>query len=267
MPSDDEWQELLDAADPTDPVSADLFLKKLPGFSKSVLLSCDDGEDYAVKAQQARAGRYHRAIVADQVVGRLGQVMDAPVGQVGLVEVPQPLIEAEAEMQHCQPGLAHGCKWISGCSDKARDFRDSPENRERFAKMAMLYGLAEAHDHQVIYENQPLHRAHSVDHGHFLPPGAGRWTEESLRDRETFEADPRILRQLNFSAAELRDACESLQELTHEVIAGAVASVPSAWGITEGERIAMADYFDRGRGALLEEYGAENTDAEVGNDE
>lgn len=260
MPSEDEWQELINAADSPDPVTAEVYLEKLPGFSKSVHLSCDDGEDYAVKAQQARAGNYHRAIIADQVVARLGQAIDAPVAEVALIDVPEALIQAEPEMQHCEPGLAHGCRWIPGCSEKARDFRDTPENRERFAKLAILYGLAGAHDQQVIYKNQSPHLAHSVDHGHFFPPGSGRWSESTLRGRTDFEVDPKIDQALNLSPAELREAAECLEDLTDAVIAEAVASVPADWGITDAERVALADYIERGRDALLDSHTDGNGD-------
>jgi len=257
VPSEDEWQALLDDVDPPGPLQAEVFIKKLPGFSKSVLLTCHDGEEYAVKGQQRRAGRYHRTLIADQVIGRLGAAMGAPVGETVLVDVPQELIVAEPDLQHLEPGLAHACRWIPNCSEKATKFRESKENRERFARLAILYGLAGGHDQQVIYENQTPNLAHSVDHGHFLPPGAGQWTEESLRNRTDFEADPKILTSLSFSDSELQDAAALLEQITSEEIAEAVATVPTEWGITDAERVAVADYFHRAKQGLLEEYGTE----------
>lgn len=255
MPTDQEWRELLEDADHPHPVSAIDFIKKLPGFSRSVLLTCDDGRDYSVKGLQPAKPRMARALVAEQVVGLVGNFLSAAVGEVGLVDVENTLIQAEPQMQHLEAGIAHGCMWIPGCSEKEwiRKGTDAT-NRRRFASLAILYGLAGAHDHQLIYENQSPHVAHSVDHGHFLPPGSAQWTEDSLRNRTTFAADQRLIRDCNLSTADLRRATEPLEDLTAERIARVAAAPPDEWGISVTERVALCDYLDRGRESLLGQH-------------
>lgn len=53
-----------------------------------------------------------RVLVNDQIIGYLGQMIEAPVGEVGLVDVSQELIDGSAEMSHMPAGTSHGCFWI-----------------------------------------------------------------------------------------------------------------------------------------------------------
>ena len=50
--------------------------------SRPVLLRCDDGNQYVVKGKDTQ-----RQMLNDQIVPRLGAAIDAPVGEVCLVDV------------------------------------------------------------------------------------------------------------------------------------------------------------------------------------
>ena len=90
-----------------------------------------------------------------------------PVGRPALVNVPADLIAAEPEMAHFRAGLAHGTRWIPGCREARGLWHSRGNNRERFAELALLYGLARASDHQLLYEAE-TGAIHSVDHGYFF---------------------------------------------------------------------------------------------------
>lgn len=259
----EEWRRLLEAAAAPEVVTALDFVKPLPGFSSSVLLTCDDGRDYAVKGLQPAKMNMGRALVAEQVVGSLGRHLGAPVAEVGLVSISDELREAQQDLQHMEAGIAHGCAWLPKCSERAWVSPETVQaNRERLAKLAILYGLAGAHDHQLIFENEAPNLAHSVDHGHFLPPFAARWDEASLRARGEFPPDDRLVRDCALTQAELRRAAVALVELDPTAIARTVRRPPDDWGVTIDERIALCDYFERGAEAMKQTLGLEDGDAE-----
>lgn len=244
----ERWRGLLaEAAQKPPPVyRAITYLKKWDTASKPVLLRCSDGSEFVVKG--ANAGKQ---AVNDQIVGRLGRAMGAPVGEVALVEVPQELVAIEPEMTHVTPGLAHGSRLIGDCSERARiRHHDDPDNRGRFAALAVLYGWIHASDHQVIYENTPPHRVHSVDHGHFLP-GGPKWSVESLRKGASPAPDPALVSTCGLTDPEIRAAAQGLRSVSDETICRAIAAVPRDWAITEDERLALARYLAHRRDELI----------------
>jgi hypothetical protein len=186
--------------------------------SQPVLLACDDGSDYVVKGQQAG-----RMIVTDQVVGRLGGAVLAPVAEITLIDVPAELINAEPEMSHMRPGVSHGSRWLANCSDsKGFEQTTVPENRDRFARLALLYGWVIASDHQFIYENAEPRLVHSVDHGHFLA-GATNWTEETLRHAPAPAPDNNVVAACSLTTEEL-DRPAADMRIDDEAIAVAVVA-------------------------------------------
>lgn len=225
------------------------YRKRLPGVSRSVLLVCDDGNEYVVKGRQVG-----RPIITDQVVGRLGMAMGAPVGHVSLVHVPRELIVLQPELQHLQPGVAHGNLWIAGCSEDREPYNhvSVSENRPRFALIAVLYGWIEAHDHQFIYQKSSPRLVYSVDHGHFLPGSIG-WSQATLTaPTAPATVDARTMQVCHCTSREINDACCRLQRITNDDIAHAVAVPPDDWGIDLDERIVLAMYLARRRKELLE---------------
>jgi hypothetical protein len=160
------------------PIKAHTYRRKWESFSRPVLLSCGEkNEEFVVKGRHAG-----RAIVNEHVVGRLGALLEAPVPRIEIIEVPKDLIDAESELGHLVPGLAHGSQWIPDCSDRQWvQASDLKENRSRFGALAVLYGWVRANDHQLIYSNADPRLVHSVDHGHFFPSGPD-WRIQDLRE-------------------------------------------------------------------------------------
>jgi hypothetical protein len=253
-----DWSRLLSTARSqwsAAAVIAETFIEKFGTASQAVRLACDDGNEYVVKSRDAG-----RMIVTDQIVGRIGIASGAPVGTPALVEVPMSLIQAEPEMAHMSAGIAHGSRWIPGCTQGGVDHCST--NRARFADLALLYGWAIASDHQFIYENDAPRLVHSVDHGHFFAGSTG-WTVDTLSNAPTAEPDPTLISGCTLTDQELDDAKEKLAVVDDDAIAGAVASPPEDWGITQDERLAVAEYLAIRRDMLF--GGAE--EAEEGEEE
>lgn len=230
------------------PVQAVEFRGALATKSRPSRVLCDDDQEYVVKGRNAGRSTFN-----DQVVGRLGMAMDAPVGQVTLVSVSLDLILENIEMKDLVDGVAHGSRLIPRTSNAERLlYFEVPENRSRFAALSLLYGWPQAEeDHQFIYGIEPPHLVYSVDHGDFFPRGPG-WSLASLRRVEPAQPDRFIRFGCDLTLDELRAAAVRLERLDDQAIATAVAIPPDDWGVTVDERVGLALYLARRRDQLLE---------------
>jgi hypothetical protein len=84
------------------------------------MLACDDGQEYVVKGRHVP-----RTLVNDQIVGHLGKAMEAPVGEVRLVDVPAELIRINSVMGHMPPGRLSRLP-ISGVGNPRKQARGRP---------------------------------------------------------------------------------------------------------------------------------------------
>jgi hypothetical protein len=82
-----------------------------------------------------------------------------------------------------QPGVWHATLWLDGVHqqiDKRDDaVRPGAHNKDRFGRLALLYGWCGAGDRQFVYEDDPPGLVHVVDMGH-TRPGANAWTAAQL---------------------------------------------------------------------------------------
>jgi HipA-like kinase len=240
--SSTNWQELIQAATANrqSAVNAQTYCRKKWGTNAApVVLSCDDGNVYVVKCHDVASGRVP---TNEQIVATLGKSIGAPVADVRLVDVPKALIDAESELSHMKPGISHGSRLIPGCSEsQGITHIDVPSNRNRFALLAVLYGWIPASDQQLIYALDSPHAVHSVDHGHFFPGGPA-WTLAGLSGAPPATPFDWIVQGVKLTTNELENAIETLQNITSEYIATAVAAPLDQWGILPEERVALAEY-------------------------
>jgi len=248
VPTSGEWRELIDKAASERPrqVTATTFIERLGTASKPIKVMANDGHVYLVKGRQNG-----RMIVNEQIVAALGTELGAPIPAAALVDVPEPLIRAEANMQHLQPGVSHGSRWLDNCSDRQGvAYVDRPENRSRFAALAVLYSWVHGGDQQLIYEKAPPHLVHSVDHGHFFP-GGPNWQVAGLQAAGDAVLDA-TFQSCGLTNSDYSPFTERLSLSSPQAIAVAVARPWHDWDITEDERIGVASYLDQRRIRLLE---------------
>jgi hypothetical protein len=228
-------------------VRAETFISVWGSASKPALLLCDDKNRWVVKG----IAHARRQAVNDHVVGRLGLAAGAPVGRVGLVDLPQDLIDSEAELAHFTAGWAHGSLFMTDVSDDRRGLEhlSVPENIPRFAALAQLFGWVQANDCQYLYSTTPPHIVYSVDHGHFFA-GGPEWTESSLAAAPPAAVDP-LAQTCNLPTASLDAACQAFKDLSDDDIASAVGTPPDSWNLTLEERVALGCYLSDRRHAMF----------------
>jgi hypothetical protein len=194
-------------------------------------------------------------IVTDQVLGFLFHASGGPMPEVGLIDVPADLVNAEPELAYFKPGLSHGSVLQPDCTERDNNISHPAEgsNPERFAFIAVLYGWVHASDNQFIYSNGIPHLVHSVDHGHFLP-GGPNWTQSSIATASIPGLDPAIRASCPLEAAHVGAALDRLRSVSDELIGEAIGRVPSTWGLAITERIALARYLSSRRDEMLRGY-------------
>lgn len=244
------WRRLVQEAGRRQPVPVIARTPRAPlrGISDAVVIDCSDGRRYAVKGSQVG-----RALVADHVVGLLGARIGAPVAEVALVDIPTALITEGSYVAHFAAGVGHGCQYIPDCLD-SRDvaFGHEPENKERFALLAVLYGWTLADDRQFLYGKTGSRLVHSVDHGAFL--GGSDWTTDTLATSPAAEPDAWITSQADISLKVLQAAIGRLRTVTDEDIAEVAAAPLQSWGLLLDERAALAHHLASRRDGLLARF-------------
>lgn len=252
MPTPNEWQHLIMAKEalPAEITNAHTYLRtRFSSVSKPALMACSDGQEYVVKS--IANPLLHRAMANDQVIGRTAVAMNAPVPPVSLVKVPQGLVDGQPELADFVSGVTHGSRYMPDASKTRQGFAHLtvPENRRRFASLAMLYGLAFVqHDHQFFYQDG-THYVWSFDHGHCFPDGPN-WSVASLRAAPDATPDETIVRNCGLSPMELAIEKPSLAGVTTDVIATAIGAVPAAWGVSPAEKVELAVYLEGRRDRL-----------------
>lgn len=244
-----DWEALLQAAAATPKAEAMTFHKgPWASASRPVCMKCEDGIFRVLKGQQAGG----RMLFNDQVIARLAQRLGAPVPQPAIVSLSAQLVAAEPRLAHMRPGLCHGLAFLDDHSDRMGiTGTDHPPNRDRFARLAVLYGWAHASDHQQIYPNHPPPLVWSVDHGHFVGPGDHNWTVDLIGNRGPAAIDQNLANGAALKLEELVPAVQTLAEVTAYDLAGAIACAPNDWGVAAAERVAFASYMWKRRQDIL----------------
>jgi hypothetical protein len=228
------------------PVRAMTYIRKWETSSKPVALMCDDGQTYVVKALQNNNPLMGRVMVTEQVVARIGLLIGAPVSGVALVDVPAALISTQPEMQHLNHGVAHGSKFMAEVTEQMGLEPAHPLNRDRFARLAVLYGWVSASDLQFVYNKVEPRLVHSVDHGHFLV-GGPNWTLTSLAQPSIAQLDATVTNACSLTSEEKDNAVRYLFNIDNHAVAEIVSIPPVEWGFADDERVAFLDYLLRRR--------------------
>jgi hypothetical protein len=254
MMREEHWRRLIAAAKKTPPtvIRADAFVRRHGDSQGPAELMCEDGESYVVKDKHAG-----RVVVNDHVSALLGKAMGAPIPAVRLVDVPEALVRLHDQLREFTPGLAHGSRRVPGCYDVKGSpeqlfrYAKEPQNRHRFARLAVLYGWLEAQDRQWLYEEAPPHFMHSVDHGHFFRSGE-KWSEDTFDPGRGTRPDWFIERYAELTPAEIKAAAALLARIDDARIADIIAAPPDEWELAEEHRVEMAAYAATRRDAMID---------------
>lgn len=239
------WRDLLREQGEPEALEAERHLGgPISGSFSSPHLYLADEREWVVKFP--RAGQ-RQALIADQVLGRLGELIGAAVGEYAAIRIEPGFLPAGEPPESA--GVAHACARIPDVTDKS-GVDHLAANRTRFASLAIFYTWTNANDHQVIYQQGAEPVVYSVDHGHFLP-GAENWTPGDLAAHPLPVALEPWVMSHGISIEECRPAAVRVRAVTPTQIASVVRAARDEWGIDATGREALCDYLWKRQAATL----------------
>jgi hypothetical protein len=227
--------------------TATTYIKSFQTFSRPVVLLCDDGRSYVIKGLQP-SQRMGHGLTTEQVIGRLGQTLGAPVPPIALVMVPQDLIDLEPQMAHLSPGIAHGSLLMPNVSERAGIYPPiTNQDRAWYASLAVMYGWGHAGDHQLVYSLDAERRPYSVDHGHFLP-GGPNWSAATLSPSIPAIPDQNFAQHVTLD--DLENPLQIARSLSEADLSGLLEFSLPHWGVPPHDLTALESFLRTRQGEL-----------------
>jgi hypothetical protein len=204
------------------------------GSSGAFLGLADDNERYWIKPLNNLQGP--RVPATEQIVGRAGALIGAPICLVRTIAIPAELTGYEFRAgRTLEPGVAHASRHIADAADVGGlDLRNEDDNAKRHAYMIALFDWCWGGDAQGLVVLSDQSRYYSHDHGWYLPPNGPNWDIANL---EAAVDTPHDLATTNdgITAAFINEIVQKLLAITHSEICGILAAIPTAWPIADEE--------------------------------
>jgi len=217
------------------------------GGSCPFLGAGNDGHRYWIKPLNNQQSP--RVPITEQIVGRIGTLIDAPVCSVKLIEITEECSDWEFMADRLlEPGIAHGSQQISGARDTyVLGNRRKDDNRTRHCYFMALYDWCWGDDAQWLEVPADDYSYYSHDHGFYLPPGTPDWSITSLLSAvdEPHELDDRIG---DIDALTAVTVAGKIEAVTRSQICQALSAVPSTWPVTD-EELETVGFFLEARAA------------------
>ncbi len=241
-----EWNGLLGGrADPASPLVVELPLAPSPaGGSGTFLAEASDHRRWWVKPQNNLQGE--RVIVTEYVVASAGWLIDAPVCEVAIVEIPEEIAGWEFRPgAHLKPGLAHASLAVDDAQEaRVLEYRDRDDNRRRHAGVYALYDWCWGGDDQWLYCETDDRKLYSHDHGWYLPENGPAWSEGTLVARVD-EPHPAAHPTADLDPAELAALAARLRAPLRQRLVDLLVTVPASWPVGDVDLEALGFFLER----------------------
>ena len=231
-----EWTGLLDGQRPT---SAELKLQAplsqaKKGGSGAFLGLGEDQRRYWIKTINNAQGQ--KVPVTEQIVGRAGALIGAPVCEVKTIELTSDFVGWEFKPGHqLMEGIAHASVHVEGSVDTGKlDHRLDDDNIRHHAYIYALFDWCWGGDIQGLLVAQREYQFFSHDHGWYLPPTGANWTIEELQNNvET----PHELQKDESGITEeiFEEIAASLDAIHREILLPIIKTIPAEWPVTDNE--------------------------------
>jgi hypothetical protein len=191
-----------------------------------------------------------RLPVTEQIVGRLGRLIGAPVCECNLVSLDE-IAGWEIRQgtgRKVEAGYAHGsCAIEPTLETRELKFRTHDDNSRRHCGLYALSDWLYCGDLQWLRATDEDNAYYSHDHGFFLT--GMNWTRESLAacgaEQGPITLDPRQL-----DKKEVGRLAETLEGLGRAEIEDAISGLPASWPVSDEELAAVAQFADLRKAAV-----------------
>ncbi len=241
----DDWRGLVSQRiDPTDALVIEQPLVASPsGGSGTFLAVASDRRRWWVKPQNNPQGP--RVLIAENVVGRVGALIAAPVCEVAVVRIPKELDGWEFRPSaKLEPGVAHASLAVSDAQEvRQLEYRERDDNRWRHAGVFALYDWCWGADDQWLHCESDDRKLYSHDHGMYLPDGPA-WSEAALLARVD---EPHLpgYQTSGLDSDALAAFADRLDTIVRDEIVPVMSSVPASWPVSDGELETLGFFLER----------------------
>ncbi len=241
----EDWRGLVRGRiDAHDGLVVDMPLAPSPtGGSGTFLAVASDRQRWWVKPLNNLQGPM--VTVTEQLVGRAGALIGAPVCDVALVLIPSELVGWEFRHDaKLEAGLAHASLAVDDALEvRQLEYRDRDDNRRRHAGVVALYDWCWGQDDQWLHCESDDRRLYSHDHGMYLPNGPA-WSAASLIANV---AEPHLpgYPTSGLDGAALTDYAKRLEEITRDDIVALLSAVPASWPVSDQDLEALGYFLER----------------------
>lgn len=242
------WQGRLEGrCDPDDPIRIVALSTDREdrggGGSKPFVGFDGDGQRWWIKADNNPQNG--KVIVSEHIVGRMGELMGAPVCRVAVVEIP-PDLEGEeyTSGRQLQAGLTHASLEVSGTENRKKSLRypTADDNACRHVAILALYDWCWGNDAQWLYSAPRDHAVYSHDHGHYFP-GGPNWTTEKLQ--ATVDVPHELPTDVELDANEAERIASRIEGLDPAQIVKVLEGIPTMWPAENGELEVVGWFLER----------------------
>lgn len=185
-----------------------------------------------------------RLPVTEQIVGRLGRLIGAPVCDCKLISLDE--IEGweirQGTGRLVESGYAHGSQAVEpSLETRELKFRSDDDNRRRHCGLYALSDWLYCGDLQWLRATDQENAYFSHDHGFFLT--GPEWTRESLAACGV-EPGPITLDPAQLDPGEINRLGGALEGLSSADIEAAISGLPTSWPVSDEELAAVAQFAD-----------------------
>jgi hypothetical protein len=210
------------------------------GGSRPFLVLGSDNRQYWVKA--LNNPQSPRVPVNEQIVGRVGALIGAPVCGASIIRIPATIAGWQVTPGYVlAEGLAHASLAEEPVTQiGALQYRTDDDNVTRHVAILALSDLCWGEDLQWLVKSSDENRYFSHDHGYYFPQGPN-WTRADL------EANVDVAHELadngaHITLAAARSVANAVESVTREALANAIAGVPQSWLVSD-EELETIGYF------------------------
>jgi hypothetical protein len=255
-----DWEGLVSGR--VEPTSGPSIRLRVPGpavgsWSSPIRINASDGADYFAKFPESCTNhpRDGMSVVVEMVAAELGRLINAPVCDTVLLEVPAALLGTEL-----RPGIpitstvVHGSRALANADEATRPKlpnRQRDDNRRRHVGAYAMWDWFIGCDPQWLRDLNDDEATFSHDHGLYLPPhGTGHWTEQELQnwvdrphrlcDDPQVGDDPQGL-----SSEAVAEIVAALRDVNRVALQQVLNRVPSSWPVTNDELEGLGWFLER----------------------
>lgn len=223
-----EWDGLLVnmPANPSQTTLKAILRASTQGATRSFVGLGQDRAQYWIKTTTNPLGP--QVLVKEQVVARVGALIDAPVCPVVVIDIPQEFDGSTVGGLRLEAGPAHGTRNIAnGLDTRELDRPSDDDNAARYAAFAALYDWCWGYDVQGLHVANDDNRFFAVDYDQYLPPGGQVWQPKTMVD---FADVPHEIPQtVPLSAAALARVATRLEGVSRTDLVDALKHIPGSW--------------------------------------